>query len=138
MSELADLVRRRAGDRCEYCRLPQSAFRRPFHIEHVIAQQHGGATEPDNLALACWLCNLKKGPNVAGIDTETDQITPLFHPRRDRWEDHFEIRLKALGIEIRGLTPTGRTTVKVLGLNEEMRQMLRFELWREGIYSAAK
>jgi hypothetical protein len=40
-----------------------------------------------------------------------------------------------LGIEIRGLTPVGRATVRVLGLNEEIRQMLRYELWLEGVYS---
>ena len=39
-----------------------------------------------------------------------------------------------LGIEIQGLTAVGRTTVRVLGLNEEMRQMLRYELWREAKY----
>lgn len=40
-----------------------------------------------------------------------------------------------LGVEIRGLTPVGRATVRVLGLNEEMRQMVRYELWLEGLYS---
>jgi len=30
-----DLVRRRAGDRCEYCRLPQHADEAKFHIEHI-------------------------------------------------------------------------------------------------------
>jgi hypothetical protein len=39
-----------------------------------------------------------------------------------------------LGIAIRGLTPVGRATVQVLGLNDEMRQMLRYELWRERLY----
>jgi hypothetical protein len=137
MSEPADGVRRRAGERCEYCRVPQAAFQRPFHIEHIVARHHGGTTEPDNLALACWRCNFKKGPNLTGIDPETEQVTPLFHPREDRWADHFEVRIETLmpfGIEIRGLTPVGRTTVRVLGMNEEMRQMLRYELWREAIF----
>jgi 5-methylcytosine-specific restriction endonuclease McrA len=90
MSEPADSVRRRAGERCEYCRVPQAAFRRPFHIEHIVARQHGGTTEMDNLALACWQCNFKKGPNLTGIDPATAQVTPLFHPREERWADHFE------------------------------------------------
>jgi 5-methylcytosine-specific restriction endonuclease McrA len=89
MSGLADTVRRRAGDHCEYCRLPQSAFRRAFHIEHIVARQHGGTAGIDNLALACWPCNLKKGPNLTGIDPQTGQITPLFHPREDDWPEHF-------------------------------------------------
>ncbi len=89
MSEHAAAVRRRAGDRCEYCHLPQSAYRRPFHIEHVVARQHGGSNELDNLALACWYCNLKKGPNLSGIDAHTGLMTALFNPRKDEWSDHF-------------------------------------------------
>src|SRR5580692_12396034 len=46
----------------------KGAFRRGFHIEHIIARQHGGSTGLDNLAFACWTCNLKKGPNLSGID----------------------------------------------------------------------
>lgn len=139
MSELAQEVRRRAGGCCEYCRIPQAAFRRPFHIEHIIARQHGGSTQLDNLALACWYCNFKKGPNLTGVDPQTGEIAPLFHPRKDKWADHFSVRigtLRPLGIEIQGLTPVGRATMRVLALNEEMRQMLRYELWLEGLYGS--
>jgi hypothetical protein len=125
MSQQADAVRRRAGSRCEYCRLPQAAFRRPFHMEHIVAKQHGGSARFDNLALACWNCNLKKGPNLSGVDPWTGQLTALFHPRTDRWQQHFSALLGTLmpiGIEIRGLTPAGRATVQVLGLNGEMKQ----------------
>jgi len=114
------------------------AFRRPFLIEHIVARKHGGVAHQDNLALACWLCNLKKGPNIAGLDPVTGLMEPLFHPRKDKWVDHFAVHvggLMPLGIEIRGRTPLGRTPVRVLGLNEEIRQMLRYELWREGVYT---
>jgi len=47
-----DLVRRRADGRCEYCRLPEHAGDVPFHIEHIIAQQHKRDDSPSNLALA--------------------------------------------------------------------------------------
>ena len=140
MSEPAAAVRRRAGDRCEYCCLPQSAFRRAFHIEHIVARQHGGSTRLDNLAFACWNCNLKKGPNLSGVDPQTGQVTALFHPRKDEWEEHFSAVIAPSSrsvVEIRGLTPVGRATVQVLGLNEEMRQMLRYELWLEGLYKDA-
>lgn len=33
-------VRRRAGNRCEYCLMPQSAVDIRFHVEHVLARQH--------------------------------------------------------------------------------------------------
>ena len=135
MKDLAAEVRRRAAHRCEYCGLPQAAFRRPFHIEHIVAKQHGGRTELDNLALACWHCNLKKGPNVAGVDPATRRIAPLFHPLQDQWSEHFGIAVHPNGrIEIRGLTPSGRATVLVLGINEEMLQMLRHQLSTEGMY----
>jgi hypothetical protein len=138
MSDPADAVRHRAANRCEYCRLPQAAFRRGFHTEHIVARQHGGSTSLNNLAFACWSCNLKKGPNLSGIDPETGEITALFHPRKDDWSEHFTAHigtLVPLGVEIRGLTPVGRATVRVLGLNEEMRQMVRYELWLEGLYT---
>jgi hypothetical protein len=137
MSDPAEAVRLRACNRCEYCRLPQAAFRRGFHTEHIVARQHGGSTNLDNLAFACWSCNLKKGPNLSGIDPETGEIAALFHPRKDKWPEHFSAlvcTLIPLGVEIRGLTPVGRATVRVLGLNEEMRQMVRYELWLEGLY----
>jgi hypothetical protein len=49
------LVRVRAGHRCEYCGMPQAQQSFPFfHVDHIIAQQHGGTDEPDNLALSCY------------------------------------------------------------------------------------
>jgi len=37
---IREFVRLRAGDRCEYCRLPQHAVDGRFHVEHIVAQQH--------------------------------------------------------------------------------------------------
>jgi hypothetical protein len=127
-------VRRRAAHRCEYCLIPQALFRRPFHIEHIIAKQHGGSTELDNLALACWQCNLKKGPNLAGLDPVTGEITRLFHPRKDAWAEHFvfqEVALKTGRVAIIGMTPVGRATARLLEMNEELRQVIRYELSRQ-------
>ncbi len=56
-------VRRRAGDRCEYCLLRQEHDLSSLHVEHIAAKQHGGTDDPSNLALACIHCNLHKGPN---------------------------------------------------------------------------
>jgi len=41
------------------------------------------------------------------------------------------------GIAIYGLTPVGRASAQVLGLNDEMQQMIRYERWTEGLYPAA-
>ena len=121
-SALRDLVRVRAGDRCEYCRLHQDDdpfFR--FHIEHIVARQHGGRTDETNLALSCHQCNLHKGPNLTGIDPVTSGVVPLYHPRQQNWSDHFEWR----GVAVVGLTPTGRATVRVLSMNSRDRLELR-------------
>jgi len=117
-------VRRRAGDRCEYCQVRQDDepfFR--FQIEHIVAKQHGGSDSVENLALACPRCNLHKGPNVAGIDPDTGVLTPLFHPRTQRWEDHFVFD-SAEGA-IHGQTPVGRVTVHVLNMNHPLRRAAR-------------
>ncbi|HEY3391783.1 MAG TPA: HNH endonuclease signature motif containing protein [Lacipirellulaceae bacterium] len=123
---LRSLVRRRAGDICEYCRLPQALSRYVcFHTEHIVAQQHGGPSEADNLALACGYCNHHKGPNIAGLDPETGLLVPLFHPRRDQWADNFSWD----DVYIVGETAVGRTTVALLKMNTwqriELRQNLR-------------
>jgi hypothetical protein len=115
------LVRRRAGFRCEYCRLPQSAVDATFHVEHVIPRQHRGGDDDDNLALACNRCNLAKGPNLTGLDPDTGAIAVLFNPRQQAWHEHFEVA----GFEILGRTATGRTTAHLLQFNSPHRCHLR-------------
>ena len=52
-----EAVPQRAGRRCEYCRLPDSAMDpADFHVEHIIARKHGGSDNEDNLAWACTFC----------------------------------------------------------------------------------
>jgi 5-methylcytosine-specific restriction endonuclease McrA len=115
-------VRKRAADRCEYCQRRQSDSPLiPLHVEHVTPRKHGGSDDLDNLAAACGECNLRKGSNLTGIDSETNQITPLFHPRRQRWSEHFRWD----GLRIVGLTAAGRTTVRVLDLNAPARIRVR-------------
>ena len=117
-----ELVRKRAGDRCEYCRLTQRHMPVPtFHTEHIVARKHRGGDEPENLALACDQCNLHKGADLSGLDPNTGEMVRLFHPRRDVWSDHFRFD----GAQIAGLTPCGRTTAWLLQMNSEERVELR-------------
>lgn len=95
-----------------------------FHVEHVIPRQHGGADEPDNLALACFHCNLHKGPNLTGIDPVTGSVVELFNPRRQVWAEHFVFE----GVMIAGATPGGRATVRVMSMNAPSRIELRTAL----------
>src|SRR5690606_1105448 len=85
----------------------------PLEIEHIIPKKHHGTDSDDNLALACYHCNAHKGPNLAGFDPLTGEITPLFHPRRDTWTDRFAWEQA----RIVGLTAVGRATVDVLCFN---------------------
>jgi len=122
-----DLVRRRAGDRCEYCRLKQEHLPfSTFHIEHIIPRKHGGSDDPSNLALACDRCNAYKGSNLTGIDPDTGALIPLFSPRVHAWDDHFVLS----DVTIVGLTAMGRTTVRVLNMNDARRIRLRAMLKR--------
>lgn len=128
-AEVRALVRQRAGDRCEYCRLKQEHLPfSTFHVEHIIARQHGGSDNPGNLALACDRCNAYKGPNLTGIDPETGEVVRLFNPRVHRWETHF----REVEASILGLTSMGRATVRVLNMNEERRVRLRALLKQSG------
>ncbi len=122
-------LRERANNRCEYCRIHQQHD--PFYgfpVDHVIARQHGGPTALDNLCLICFRCNSHKGPNIASIDPATGELTNLFHPRNDQWEEHFQWH-NALLV---GLTPRGRATVKLLVINHPDYVLLREALIEEG------
>lgn len=115
-------VRERAGNQCEYCQLHQEdSPLAVLHIEHIIPKKHGGSDEMDNLALACIDCNLHKGSNLTGIDPQTNEVTELFHPRSQRWDEHFAWN----GITIVGQTSVGRTTVRVLNMNSDDQLALR-------------
>jgi hypothetical protein len=128
---LRSLVRERAGHRCEYCRIhqDQDAFF-TFPIDHIIARQHGGKNEADNLCLSCYRCNRHKGPNIASLDPETQELVRLFHPRRDDWAEHFEWR----GALLVGRTPIGRATVMLLAVNHPDYVLLRESLIAEGTF----
>lgn len=128
--ELEREVWRRAKAICEYCRMPQLFYRARFQIDHIIARQHGGITAPDNLALACFRCNVYKGPNIAGLDPLTGNLSRLFHPRRDDWSEHFVWH----GAELVGQSDVGRATIAVLGINHPDVVSVRMSLIAEGVF----
>ena len=110
---LREEIRSRAGRRCEYCLTPEDLALIRHEVDHIVAVKHGGASNSDNLALCCTLCNRHKGSDLASIDSETGAMSRLFHPRRDRWDEHFEMR----GPLIVARTGVGRATVRLLQLN---------------------
>ena len=105
----------RAAGHCEYCRCPVKYSAQSFAIDHIVPRQAGGPTASANLALACQGCNAHKSIKTMAPDPATDMVVPLYHPRQQRWRDHFTWSDNFT--EIIGLTPTGRATVVALQLN---------------------
>lgn len=108
-------IRERAHDRCEYCLSSVRYATQPFSVEHILPVSRGGSSHLDNLAFACTGCNGHKYNKTTAPDPIDGQDTLLFHPRQQRWPDHFGWNEDYTLII--GLTPTGRATVEALQLN---------------------
>jgi hypothetical protein len=124
------LVAQRADYRCEYCLLPTALATHQHEPDHIIPVQHGGESDDQNLAFACFRCNRNKGPNVGSFDPATGALTSFFNPRLHQWEEHFELRD---GV-ILPLTAEARVTIKILRFNDEDRVQLRRRLIQLNLY----
>lgn len=107
----------RADHRCEYCLLPDTWSAVPHHIDHILPLRHGGVSTEDNLAYACFECNLGKGANIGAFDPHSGQLTRLYHPRIDLWQTHFALD----DGQIFGLDAIGRATAALLRFNQTLR-----------------
>ncbi len=101
--------------RCGYCLTAEGIVGTPMEIEHLVPEALGGATEEENLWLACPLCNRHKGCRTTAEDPASGQMVPLFNPRSQTWEEHFS--WGGSGTRVIGVTAVGRATVAVLKLN---------------------
>ena len=110
-------MRERAGLRCEYCRIHEGDTAVSHQVDHVIAEKHGGLTDPNNLALACFLCNNNKGSDLASLSV-AGEITRFFNPRTDSWGEHFQIA----GDRIQSLTAIGEATERIFAFNTPERR----------------
>jgi hypothetical protein len=124
------VVAERANGCCEYCRSQVRFAIQPFSIEHIIPRSAGGETVLDNLALSCQGCNNHKYNKTEGRDPVSGDTVPLYHPRKQRWSNHFAWNEDFTLII--GLTPTGRSTVEALQLNREGVVNLRRVLYAMG------
>lgn len=122
-ASLRRLVIQRAGDRCEYCRLSQAGQEAAFHIDHIIPVVAGGATTADNLALACVSCSLRKGARQMVENPETGEMVLIYNPRQQVWKEHFRWD----GVQVVGLTATGRATIAALNMNRAIMLAIRAE-----------
>lgn len=108
-------VARRAYGCCEYCKCQAAFSPDTFSIEHILPLARSGSQTLENLALACQGCNNRKFISVEALDPVNGERVALFHPRLQRWDDHF--MWSADATQIIGLTPTGRATCEKLQLN---------------------
>jgi hypothetical protein len=119
-----ELLRSRAGFRCEYWRLPEAFSPFLFQKDHVVARKHDGSDDSENLAWTCPDCNAHKGTDLTAIDPESGGVELLFNPRVQHWDQNFRWE----GAIIVGKTPVGRATVRLLKMNLRERVALRREL----------
>lgn len=122
-ASLRRLVIQRADNRCEYCRISQIGQVATFHIDHIIPVVAGGETIAENLALACVSCSLRKGARQNLEDLETGEVVSIFNPRQQAWKEHFDWN----GVQVVGLTATGRATAQALDLNRATMLAIRAE-----------
>ena len=94
-----------------------------FEVDHIIPTSGGGKTETANLCLACPSCNRYKGARQTVFDSRTRREVPLFHTRRQSWEEH--LVWSDDGTRLNGITPVGRVTVAALQMNRGAMIQLR-------------
>src|SRR5262249_2443919 len=124
------LVLARAGGCCEYCRSQERFCTQALSIEHIQPRSQSGETVLANLAMACQGCNNRKYNKTRGTDPVTGEQVPLYHPRKQRWCEHFAWNKDRTWLL--GQTPTGRATVATLHLNREGLVNLRRLLYAAG------
>jgi hypothetical protein len=125
-------VAERAGHRCEYSRAPEVVFNFPFEIEHIMPHGLNVLDQESNWALACRSCNLHKNDFTQGIDEVTQLVTALFNPRLDEWHINFANDQETF--VLKGLTPMGRVTIRVLRINGPSQLAARRQWKLLGIY----
>ena len=110
----ADVTARARGC-CEYCRSQDRFSTHSFSVEHILPRSRGGTLTLDNLALSCQGCNNHKYIRTDAQDPISGVTVPLYHPRRDAWDEHF-VWSDDYSLVI-GISPVGRATVEALRLN---------------------
>ena len=133
-AKLRRLVVRRAQGLCEYCLIHQDDAHFTFQVDHVVSRKQRGPTTAANLALACLRCNVAKGTDPGAMIGRPRRLVRLFHPRQDRWSDHFRLST----VRIVPLTEIGKATVQLLALNAGDRLTLRRALIKVGRYPSAE
>ena len=128
-AELRRLVTRRAHQRCEYCLIHESDTFFGCHVDHIVSEKHGGATEAENLSYSCAFCNLHKGSDLGSL-TANGELCRFYNPRTDVWPEHFAVE----DAVIQPLTDIGEVTARILQFNHIDRLLERETLIVAGLY----
>jgi hypothetical protein len=132
MNRYYTAIAQRANHRCEYCQAPELIFNFPFEVEHIISLSRQGENDEANLALACRSCNLRKGIRISGIVPGFNTEVSFFHPRHDKWSEHFQVDTQSG--KIMGITSSGKVTIEYLEMNSGSQVAAR-QLWiRLGLF----
>lgn len=131
-AKLRDKVANRANGCCEYCMSQENYAVFYFSIDHIHPVSKGGDNSLGNLAYACQGCNTYKYNKTAGEDPISNLLIRLYHPRKDRWSDHFAWNYDYS--EIYGTSPVGRVTVRGLQLNRPTLVNLRRVLYEQQLH----
>lgn len=104
-----------------------------MHVEHINPL---GGDQLDNLCLACPNCNLSKAAATMAQDPITREDVPLFNPRSQAWDEHFEWEDNYN--LIRGLTPIGRASVARFKMNRPRIVLARARWALAGLHPVVK
>ena len=104
-------------DYCEYCLCPADYSIDFFQFDHILPTCLGGLTVFLNLARCCGGCNVYKSDKIFFYDPITNLFCPLYNPRLDKWDIHFQWNEDKL--RLIGKTATGRATIELLRLNRK-------------------
>ena len=106
-------VKARARGLCEYCHLPEAAYPLSFHVDHIIAGQHGGKTRLGNLCLSCTV-QPQQGPEHRRVGGRCHRTANPSAARPLGGSLH--VARAAAG----GSRRVGRVTIRVLGINDTL------------------
>lgn len=122
---IRNIIHERANGCCEYCQTCEVNIGQTLHVEHI---QPSEGDHLDNLCLACPNCNLSKATAIKAVDPGTGEEVPLFNPRTQIWDEHFEWANSYA--QIKGITSIGRATVACLKMNRP-RMVLTRRRWAQ-------
>ncbi len=120
-------MKARADNLCEYCLLHEDDTFFGCEVDHIISEKHGGQTTKANLAYACFVCNRNKGSDIGSLVPEAGSLIRFYHPRIDRWHDHFQLS-EGDGMTIVPVSDIGMVTARIFGFNSDERLLERWAL----------